>query len=37
MDKKSITETVFIAESFNKYFTQVGPKLAEDIVTSTKF
>ena len=37
VDKKSITETVSIAEIFDKYFTQVGPKLAEDIVTSTKF
>ena len=25
-----------IAESFNKYFTQIGPKLAKDIGTSTK-
>ena len=36
MDKISITETESIAESFNKYFTQIGPKLAKDIGTSTK-
>ena len=36
MDKLSITETESIAESFNKYFTQIGPKLAKDIGTSTK-
>ena len=36
VDKKSITETESIAESFNKYFTQIGPKLAKDIGTSTK-
>ena len=31
---KKILES--IAESFNKYFTQIGPKLAKDIGTSTK-
>ena len=36
VDKKSITETESIAEEFNKYFTQSGPNLAKDIVTSTK-
>ena len=36
MDKISITETESIAESFNKYFTHIGPKLANDIGTSTK-
>ena len=36
MDKKSITETEFIAESFNKYLTQIGPKLVKNIGTSTK-
>ena len=36
MDKKSITETESIAESFNNYFTPIGPKLAKDIGTSTK-
>ena len=36
VDKISITETESIAESFNKYFTQIGPKLAKDIGTSTK-
>ena len=36
MDKISITETESIAERFNKYFTQIGPKLAKDIGTSTK-
>ena len=36
VDKKSITETESIAESFNKYFTQIGPNLAKDIDTSTK-
>ena len=36
VDKKSITETESIAESFNKYFTQIGPKLGKDIGTSTK-
>ena len=34
VDKISITETESIAESFNKYFTHIGPKLAKD--TSTK-
>ena len=36
MDKISITETESIAESFNKYFTHIGPKLTKDIGTSTK-
>ena len=36
VDKISITETESIAESFNKYFTQIGPKLAKNIGTSTK-
>ena len=36
MDKISITETESIAESFNKYFTYIGPKLTKDIGTSTK-
>ena len=36
MDKISITQTESIAESFNKYFTYIGPKLAKDIDTSTK-
>ena len=36
MDKISITETESIAESFNKYFTHIGSKLAKDIGTSTK-
>ena len=36
VDKRSITETESIAESFNKCFTQIGPKLAKDIGTSTK-
>ena len=36
MDKISITETESITESFNKYFTQIGSKLAKDIGTSTK-
>ena len=36
MDKKSITETKPIAENFNKYFTQIGPKVQKDIGTSTK-
>ena len=36
VDKISITETESIAESFNKYFTHIGPKLAKDIGTSTK-
>ena len=36
VDKISITETESIAESFNKYFTQIGPKLAKDIGTSTQ-
>ena len=35
-DKKSITETKFIAESFNKYLTQICPYLTKDIGTSTK-
>ena len=35
VDKKSITETESIAESLNKYFTQIGTKLAKDIGTST--
>ena len=36
MDKISITETESIAESYNKYFIQIGPKLAKDIGTSNK-
>ena len=36
MDKRSIVETESIAEGFNKYFAQIGPKLAKDIGTSTK-
>ena len=36
VDKISITETESIAESFNRYFTQIDPKLAKDIGTSTK-
>ena len=36
VDKKSITETESIAGSFNKYFTQIGPKLAKSISASTK-
>ena len=36
MDKISITETESIAESFSKYFTEIGPKLAKDIGTSNK-
>ena len=36
MDKISITETEYVAESFSKYFTHIGPKLANDIGTSTK-
>ena len=36
VDKISTTETESIAENFNKYFTQIGPKLAKDIGTSTK-
>ena len=36
MDKKSITETKPIAENFNKYFIQIGPKVQKDIGTSTK-
>ena len=33
---KSITETESIAESFDKYFTKIGPNLVKDIVTSSK-
>ena len=36
MDKKSITETNSIAESFNRYFTQIGPNLTKDIGISTR-
>ena len=36
VDKISITEIEYIAECFNKYFTQIGSKLAKDIGTSTK-
>ena len=36
MDKKSIIETKFIAQNFNKYFTQIDPNLAKGIDTSTK-
>ena len=36
VEKISITETESIAESFNKYFSQIGPKLAKDIGTPTK-
>ena len=36
VDKISITETESIAESFNKYLTQIGAKLAKDIGASTK-
>ena len=35
VNKISITETESIAESFNKYFTQIGPKLTKDIDTLT--
>ena len=34
--KIGIPETESIAQSFNKYFTQIGSKLANDIGTSTK-
>ena len=34
VDKITITETESIAESFNKYLTHIGPKLAKDIGTS---
>ena len=34
--QKSIIQTDSIAESFNRYFTQIGPNLAKDIGTSTK-
>ena len=37
MDKKNTTETESIDESFNKQFTQIGPKLAKHIGTSIKF
>ena len=36
VDKIRITATESIAESINKCFTRVGPKLAKDIGTSTK-
>ena len=36
MGKKSITEIKFIAENFNKYFTQIGTNLAKNIGTSTR-
>ena len=36
LDMISITEIESIAESLNTYFTQIGPKLANDIGTSTK-
>ena len=36
MDRKSIIETKFIAQNFNKYFTQIDPNLAKGIDTSTK-
>ena len=36
MDKKSITETNSIAESFSRYFTQIGPNLTKDIGISTR-
>ena len=36
MDRKSITETKSVTANFNKYFTQIGPNVAEDIGTSTK-
>ena len=36
VDKTRNAETESIAESFNKYFTQIGPNLAKDIGTSTK-
>ena len=36
MEKKSIIETESIAESFNNFFSEIGPKWAKDIVTSTK-
>ena len=36
VENKSITERESIAESFNKYFTQIGPNLAKNIGTSSK-
>ena len=36
VEKKSIIETESIAESFNNFFSEIGPKWAKDIVTSTK-
>ena len=36
MDKISITDTESIAESFDKYFTQIGPKFTKGIGTATK-
>ena len=36
MEKKSIIETESIAESFNNFFSEIGPKWAKDIGTSTK-
>ena len=32
---KSINETIFNGQNFNKYFTQTGPKLAKYTGTST--
>ena len=34
--KKSITDTESIAESFNKYFTRIGPKLVKILVHQLK-
>ena len=36
MDKKSITKTSSVAESFNRYFAQIGPNLTKDIGISTR-
>ena len=36
VDKKSITKTSSAAESFNRYFAQIGPNLTKDIGISTR-
>ena len=35
IDKIAITDETQIAENFNKFFTEIGPKLAKEIETPT--
>ena len=35
MDNKNITDVKLIVENSNKYFTEIGPKLAREVETSS--